>query len=225
VVLQPGYMPWVGFFDQMKRCDVFVYYDDVQYDRNGWRNRNRIKSASGPIWLTVPVRSKSRHKQLILDVDIDYQTSWPRKHLTSIYLNYNKSRYFKDYYHIIQDVLQQDWLKLVDLDIAVIEMIAGWLGITRKTVRSSQLKIGGNKNSRLIEICRYFKAVSYLSGNSALDYLDLKLFEEAGIAVEWQNFRHPVYPQAYGGFIPYFSAIDLILNVGCDAGNYLMKKS
>jgi len=214
VVLQPGYLPWLGFFDQMRRADVFVCYDDVQYDTHGWRNRNRIKTKQGPLWLTVPVRHSGLSKPRILDVGIDARSNWARKHVASIRQAYAAAPYAKQYVPALEDLLQRPWERLVDLDLAVAGLIAEWLGIRRPVERASALSIEGGQSERLLNICRHFGASTYLSGSAARDYLDLPLFERNGVAVVWQDFMHPVYPQLHGEFVPYMSAVDLILNCG-----------
>lgn len=224
-ILQPGYLPWLGFFDQMRRSDTFVYYDDVQFDKHGWRNRNRIKSPSGPLWLTVPVLNSGRHGQRIDEVEIDNRSPWARKHVAAIAHNYARASYVGRYLPQLEEVLSQRWEHLVELDIAVARLMYEWLGITRTIERSSKLDIEGGQSDRLLEICRRLGADCYLSGDSAKDYLDVDLFARNGIRVEWQTYRHPVYRQLHGGFIPYLSALDLVLNMGPDSFNILEGKT
>jgi WbqC-like protein len=217
VVLQPGYLPWLGFFDQMRRADVFVYYDDVQYDTHGWRNRNRIKTQQGPLWLTVPVRHSGLSKPRILDVAIDARTNWARKHVASIRQAYAAAPFVKQYVPALEEVLTRPWEQIVDLDLAVTALMAEWLGVRPRIERASALGIEGGQTERLLNVCRHFGATRYLSGSAARDYLDVALFESHGIAVEWQDFTHPVYPQLHGEFVPYMSALDLILNCGAES--------
>jgi len=214
VILQPGYLPWLGFFDQMRRADVFVYYDDVQYDTHGWRNRNRIKTQQGPIWLTVPVRHSGLSKPRILDVEIDSRTKWAKKHVASIRQAYAAAPFLKSYMPALEELLMRPWERLVDLDIAAATLIADWLGIRPRVERASSLGIEGGQSERLLNICRRFKATDYLSGSAARDYLDVELFNQNGIQVQWQDYAHPEYPQLHGGFEPYMSALDVILNCG-----------
>lgn len=213
-ILQPGYLPWLGFFDQMRRSDVFVYYDDVQFDKHGWRNRNRIKTPAGPLWLSVPVLHSGRRGQPIVDVEIDNRVPWARKHLSSIRQNYAKSPYIDDYLPGLDAILQRPWKFLVDLDMHVVELLAAWLDIQPRIVRSSELGIEGDKSARLLDICRHFSADCYISGDAAKDYLDCELFSANAISVQWQEYPHPVYPQLHGNFLPYLSALDLVLNTG-----------
>jgi len=221
VVLQPGYLPWLGFFDQFRRADIFVYYDDVQYDTHGWRNRNRIKTQRGPQWLTVPVRHAGLGLPRLLDVAIDTRTPWARKHVSSIRQAYARAPFLSRYLPALEAVLQQSWERLVDLDIAVAELMCTWFGLSRRVERSSMLGIDGDKSVRLLNVCTHFGARRYLSGNAAQEYLDTGLFARAGVDVEWQNFRHPTYPQLHGEFTPYLSALDLVLNCGDGARGIL----
>jgi len=216
-VLQPGYLPWLGFFDQMRRADVFVYYDDVQYDTHGWRNRNRIKTQHGPLWLTVPVRHSGLSKPRILDVAIDARTNWAKKHVSSIRQAYASAPFVKQYLPALDEILMRPWERLVDLDIAVAALVGEWLRMSPRVERSSELGIGGGQSERLLNVCRHFGASTYLSGAAARDYLDVALFERHGIAIAWQDYVHPVYPQLHGEFVPYMSAVDLVLNCGGDA--------
>jgi hypothetical protein len=215
-VLQPSYLPWLGFFDQIDRVDVFVYYDDVQYDKNGWRNRNRVKGPNGPVWLSVPVKLSGRGLQCINQVEMDGQ-GWSRKHLRSIEQFYAKAPYGRDYIPRLSELLSQRWTRLVDLDLAINGAIVEWLGLGAKIVRSSSLGIEGRRNERLIGICRHFGADRYLSGNSARVYIDEMAFAKMGISIEWQDYSHPVYPQMHGPFVSHLSIIDLLMNVGPDS--------
>jgi hypothetical protein len=215
VILQPGYLPWLGFFDQLHRADTFVYYDDVQYDKHGWRNRNRIKTQSGSLWLTVPVRHGGGGGfPRILDVEIDTRTPWARKHITSIRQAYARAPFLGKYLPPLEELLQRKWERLVDLDMACAALMAEWFGLRRRVERSSALNISGDRSERLVNICRSLGASKYVSGEAAQSYLDVPLFERHGVCVEWQQYVHPVYPQLHTGFISHLSALDLLLNCG-----------
>lgn len=211
-VLQPGYLPWLGFFDQMRRVDVFVHYDDVQFDKHGWRNRNRVKAPSGPHWLTVPVRHHGKPR--ILDVEIDGRAPWARRHIGTIRQFYAQAPFVDRYMGPLEEVLLRGWDRLVDLDLAVATRMAEWLGVRTQIERSSSLGIEGERSERLLRLCQHFGAERYLSGSAARVYLDVDLFARHGIEVAWQDFVHPTYPQQHGAFVPYLSAIDLLLNCG-----------
>lgn len=213
-ILQPGYLPWLGFFDQMSRNDVFVFYDDVQFDKHGWRNRNRIKSPAGPHWLAVPVRHKGLGKQSILEVEIDNSQPWTRKHIGTMRQLYAGAPYLGRYLPELEELLNHHWERLVDLDLAVIELMCAWLGLHCRTVRSSELGVHGERSERLLKICQHFGAERYLTGTAGKTYLDTELFLRNGVEVQWQDYQHPAYPQQHGEFVPYLSTLDLVFNCG-----------
>ena len=218
VVLQPSYLPWLGFFDQLRKADVFVWYDDVQFDKNGWRNRNRIKGPRGPLWLTVPVLHKGHGAQAINAIEIDNSKSWRRKHLLSVEQFYARAPFADLVLPILSEILSRPWQRLVDLDVATTDWLARELDIATPRHRASDLGVTGDRNERLINLCHYFKATRYLSGDAARAYLDVPRFESAGVKVEWHGYQHPEYPQLHGTFVPYLSALDYLLNVGPVAG-------
>ncbi len=214
VVLQPGYLPWLGYFDLMHKADVFVHYDDVQFDKHGWRNRNRVKGPKGPVWLTVPVRHSGRSGQSILDVEIDDGQDWRRKHISTISQLYARAPFLPAILPRLEEILERPWSRLVDLDLAVVDWLAAELGIAKPYHRASELGIAGDRNERLLNVCRHFGATRYLSGNSAQAYLDVARFRAAGIDVALHDYAHPSYAQLHGDFVPYLSVLDLLLNVG-----------
>lgn len=216
VVLQPGYLPWLGFFDQVRRADFFIYLDDVQFDKNGWRNRNRVKAPGGPVWLTVPVRAGGSPR---LDaIAIDSHQPWARKHVATLTQLYARAPFARRYLPELSDLLLgQTWDNLLELDLAVTARLLAWLGLERRILRASDLRVEGERSERLLNFCRRVGADHYLSGAAARSYLDVPLFEAAGITVEWQDYAHPVYPQMHGPFVPFLSTIDLILNCGDDS--------
>ena len=220
-ILQPGYVPWLGFFDQMLRSDIFVIYDDVQFDKHGWRNRNRIKSANGVQWLTVPVLHRGRSAQLIPDVEINNTVPWGRKQLATIRQCYAKAPFLDQYWGEIEEVLSHPWTHLIDLDQAFVDRMCSWLGVRGELVRSSELEVDGDRSERLVKICRALGASHYLTGDAARSYLDPREFEQNGIRVEFQNYQHPSYPQLHGDFVPYLSALDLLLNCGDESARVL----
>ena len=213
-ILQPGYLPWLGFFEQLYKSDVFVIYDDVQYDKNGWRNRNRIKTPQGIQWLTVPVLTKGQQKPLLRELKINNVLNWRRKHLTAIKTNYSKAIYFKKYIDLFEEVYSMEWESLVELDMKLIKMICKVLKLEREIVFSSNLKIQGDRIERLIKICKKFGADTFYEGAAGRNYINDKIFLKNGITVEYQDYVHPVYNQLYGQFQPYLSIIDLLFNEG-----------
>lgn len=220
-VLQPGYLPWLGFFDQMRRADTFVVYDDVQYDKHGWRNRNRIKTASGVQWLTVPVRHAGQGWPPVSEVRIDAQQAWARKHVHTLRQSYARAPFAAALLPQLEDILLRGWERLVDLDMAVSAWMAEALGVSTPVVRVSALSVPGEKSRRLLDICRHLGATRYLSGDAARDYLDVAMFAREGVDVVWQQYDHPVYPQQHGAFVSHLSAVDLLFNCGPDSGTIL----
>lgn len=222
-IMQPGYLPWPGFFELIYRSDIFVIYDNVQYDKNGWRNRNRIKTSKGYQWLTVPVHI--RGKPMISEVRIDNSRNWPEDHLRALEFNYNKAPYFKKYFNQIKELLGQKWELLIDLDLALIKVLSQNLGFERKIVLSSDFKISNDsdKVGRLIDICKKFGAKVFYEPAGGKDYLanEVEHFKKEGIELIFQNFQCPEYPQLFGAFIPNLSILDLLFNMGENSLNYI----
>ena len=220
VILQPSYLPWLGYFDQIRRSDVFIFYDTVQFDRRGWRNRNRIKGREGKsLWLTVPVHA-SRDSR-VCDVEIVRGDRWATRHLKSLLHNYSAAPYTASYLPELEAVLTAGWERIADLDIALTQLMCGWLGLTARFVRASSLDVQGCRNERLVAYCRHFGATHYLSGDSAKTYLDAELFRANGVEVVWQDYAHPVYVQQHGPFVSYLSALDLLLNCGAESAQII----
>ncbi len=214
-ILQPGYLPWLGFFEQMYKSNIFVIYDDVQYDKNGWRNRNRIKTANGVQWLTVPVHANSSSESKIYQVRIDNRKNWRKKHFQSIQQNYSKTPYFKENIPLFEEAYSISWEYLIDIDLFFINRLAVCLGMEKKKiVRSSNLNIEGSRLERLVAICRHFMADVFYEGNAGQNYLVSEKFEHYGIKVKFQNYQHPKYNQLHGKFVSHLSLIDLLFNYG-----------
>lgn len=211
-VHQPQYLPWLGYFDKMDRCDLFVFLDSVQFKKNEWQNRNRIKTASGWQYLTVPVRH--RFPQSILDVQIDNRAHWERKHLQALTVHYGKAPYFCAYLPFLQEVYNRHWDSLCELCIYLIQYLASAMGIKVKVARSSEEQWSAEPTERLIEICRWAGADTYLAGAGGLHYMRLDRFQQEGIRVLRQEFESPTYPQQYGRFEPNLSIVDLLFNCG-----------
>ena len=212
---QPEHLPWLGFFDKMRQCDVLVLLDTVQFARRDFQNRNRIKGSDGALWLTVPVASKGNFDQAIEDVEIVHDGKWRRKCWNAMHHNYRNATHFADHRPFFEALYEREWTRLVDLNLAVIRYLADQFGIKTRLVTCSELGIRerGGTNVALAS-CRAVGAASYLSGAFGKDYLDEEQFAEASIAVRYQDFQHPTYPQLYGEFLPKLSAIDLLFNCG-----------
>ncbi len=218
-VLQPSYLPWIGYFEQIERVDDFIFYDDVQYTKNDWRNRNRIKHAGGTMWLSVPVRDP--FGKAINSVEIDNTKPWRRKHLNALGSNYRRCTFFEEVYPLVEQAFIKNHDKLSALNVDIITNIMAYLQINTSVHLASQLNVGGDKNSRLINLCRHFEARTYYSGAAAREYLECEAFENAGIDVVFQSFEHRPYTQQFGDFVPYLSIIDLLFNHGRASLEYI----
>jgi hypothetical protein len=210
---QPAYLPWLGYFDKIARADLFIWLDNVQFQKNSFQNRNKVLTKDGPVWLTVPVRtSGSLYETPLKDVEIDNSKNWRVKHLSSIRMNYAKAPCFNERFPALARFYEQEWRTL---DLLCFEMLAYFnslLGVTTPIRRASEMEAGGAKSDLVLDLCRKAGATTYLSGALGRDYLDLASFEKAGIAVEFQDYRHPTYAQAYPGFTPNLGVVDLIMN-------------
>ena len=218
-ILQPNYMPWRGYYKIIKNSDCVVLYDDVQYTKNDWRNRNIIKSAKGPIWLTIPVRVKNLNQRINETYSVN--NNWYEKHYKSIKQNYSKSRYYNKYIDNFQEFYQNKKSRKIT---AIIEnfnnIIFEILEMSTKIIYSSDLGVTGNRNERLIRILKKLGADTYLSGPSASSYIDQELFKVNKIDIEWVSYQMPMYKQVFDGFIPNLSIVDLIFNTGTEANYY-----
>lgn len=217
-IIQPSYLPWLGYFDQIKRSDYFIFYDDVQYDKNGWRNRNKIKLNSKIQWLTVPVVTKNRFGQLIMDVQIHDQKDWRRQHLKMLHHAYSKSKNYDFLFTLLEEGYKFDTNNLSDLNIFFINIFLAALEIKTKVYKSSEILNDGNKNSRLVNFCLNLGVNEYLTGDSASEYLDIELFKQHSINITYQKYNHPEYKQLGDSkFSPYLSIVDLLANEGSNA--------
>jgi len=224
VILQPSYIPWRGYFHQIQKADVFVFYDCVQYDEHGWRNRNRIKTANGLQWLTIPVVTKGVHTGniTIKDVSLVPNNPWRVKHWRALQQNYGKTPHFMRYAPLLERFYARQDLMLADFTCDFTVALARELGIEHtRFIRSSTLPAQGTKTDRLLSILAHLGAKHYISGPSARDYMELDKFAAAGISVEFMTYGYPVYPQFHGPFEPAVTILDLLFNVGPGAANYI----
>lgn len=224
VILQPSYIPWRGYFDQIRRADLFIFYDDVQYDKHGWRNRNQIKTAQGKQWLTIPVHSKGVTEGIpIREVKIDWGKPWAKNHLKALTFAYTKAPYFRSYLPWLESVYEQRYEYLADFTIWLTIEIARKIGIAHtKFIRSSEMdRIDGQKTDRLIQILQRVGAQHYISGPSARGYVEEEKFIEAGIGLEYMEYNYPDYPQLYPPYDPHVTILDLLFMAGANALSYI----
>ena len=224
VILQPHYLPWMGYFALMDLADVFVFYDDVQLEVQSWQQRNRIKSMQGKeLWLTVPVIRN--FGQLIKDTKINTDIIWRKKHWKTIEQSYSNAPYFEKFGWVVKEIYDIYWLCLVDLNIYMARILAELLDVELpRFIKSSELQgIEGEKTDRVLSVLKSLGATEYISGLAAMDYLQAEKLHKAGIELTWFDYEHPVYPQIRGDFIPYLSAIDLLFNVGDEAIEHIRR--
>ena len=214
-IMQPTYLPWLGYFDLTNRSDIFVFLDTVQLDKRSWQQRNRIKTPNCELMLTVPVLTKGRFNQEIRDVEIDISQRFEKKHFNSIQLNYKNSKYYKLYIGELEEIFFSKISRLANLNIKLIKWISSKIGIKTKFISSSELDVSGSKTELLINICLKINANHYLSPIGSKSYIEKNnLFTNSGIQLSYQDYQHPTYNQLFGDFIPYLSVIDLLFNEG-----------
>ncbi len=223
-VIQSSFIPWRGYFDFIASVDVFVFYEDVQYTKGDWRNRNRIKTAQGSEWLTVPVYYKTLSK-LICDTEIDYSTPWGTKHLRLWQTHYRDAAYLGDVLKLLDGIDTDHNKTISQLNIQLTKRICGYLDIKTPMLVSTGMELSGSKTARLIDLLQKLDASSYLSGPSASAYLDLAAFVDAGIGLEYKSYDYAPYPQLWGAFDGAMTVLDLIANIGPEARHYIKSRT
>lgn len=222
-IVQSSYIPWKGYFDLIRSVDEFVLYDDAQFTRRDWRNRNRIKTPDGLLWLTVPVRAKGNFHAATKSIEV-IDHDWAAKHWRSVVCNYARAPYFRHLAAPLEELFlgcDEERLSLVNQHF--LRGICRMLGVTTRLTWASDYRLAEGRTERLVEICRQAGATVYLTGPSAAAYLDERLFREAGIEVKYADYSaYPVYPQLHGPFEHQVSIIDLLMNVGTDAPRYML---
>jgi hypothetical protein len=218
-MIQSNYIPWRGYFDFIDDVDLFIFYDDVQYTHKDWRNRNKIKTPNGLMWLSVPVVHDS--STLIQDAQISYESRWVDKHIRSLAIEYGKSPFFKLCAEEFFGILRNRPRTISDLNVAACRWAMHKLDITTKTMMSSEVGVAGDKFDRPLEILKKLGATSYLSGPTAKNYTDPQKFKEAGIGLEFKTYVYKQYPQLHGAFEPHVTILDLLFNCGASSRSYL----
>jgi len=212
---QPNYIPWIGYFDLIRQSDIWVWYDDVQYTKRDWRNRNLVALEDERIWITIPVKTKGRYAQAIREVEIDYSQPWRRRHVETVRRCYSRAPFFTTVVALIEEALEPKPNLLADLTIGMNEAICARLGFGPHFVRSSMLpSMGADRVERLIEICRGFESTTYLSGPSARAYIDPRVFARAGIELRYIVYDYPEYARGAHAFVRNLSIIDALAWLG-----------
>ncbi|MGH7579766.1 MAG: WbqC family protein [Gemmatimonadales bacterium] len=219
---QPQYLPWLPYLRKAAKCDLFILLDSVAFQKNGLQNRNRIKGASGPLWLTVPVRHELG--QAIRDTRIDNRSNWRRKHWTTLQQHYARTPGFAAHGAELGTLYEREWDNLCDLNLAALRLLFRWYGVRVELARSSEMEARGKGSELVLNLCREAGATTYLSGLGGKDYLDEASFSRAGIELVYEPPEVVApYPQAHpdAGFVGDLSAIDLLFNCGDDWPRYL----
>ena len=218
---QPDYLPYIGTYYSMSRADKYVFLDDAQYSTSNMNDYNKIKTPQGECRIKIPVQH--HFKDAINQVVTRDSLGWKEKHLKMIRMNYTKSRYFQEFYPVLEKLLQKQYENLAEMNIAISVEIARRMGITAEFCRSSDLQIHSQKEQRVIDICGHFNGTVYFSGRGAESYQREENFSKAGLQLVYTDYQPFCYPQQWGAFIPNLSIIDFIFNCGYD-WEYAMKK-
>ena len=213
---QPAYIPWLGYIHKIAISDIFVVADDVQFENESYISRNKIKTANGSIWLTVPIKKKGHMKLSIKDIEILNIDNWRKRHWNSIFLSYKKAPYFNDLSDFFNEIYKKDWDNLLDLTNCILFYILDRMRIQIEIVFASQMDIVGSKSDYVLDICKKRNADIFVFGSLGKNYADIAKFKSESISTYFQEYKHPVYPQLWGDFHPYMSVIDLIMNEGFD---------
>lgn len=223
---QPAYLPWLGYFQRIAVSDLHIVLDHVQFEKNSFVNRNRIRAKDAPVWLTVPVSTKGKFGELsIATLEFAPNQPWQKKHWASIKQTYGKAPHFARYAPAYEALYAQEWPSFAPMVLAFLKQHLDDLGITTPLRRSSEMAIEGAKSDLVLNLCRATGATTYLSGALGRDYLDEASFRDAGIAVQYQNYQHPVYTQAWPGFEPYMCVLDLLFLHGPESRDILLQST
>lgn len=221
---QPAYLPWLGFFHKIMISDVFVILDNVQFQKNYFINRNKIKTTQGDAWLTVPVLTSGHLEKTICDMQINTKTKWRKKHWKSIEIHYKKAPYFMDYKDYFESLYNKNWINLFELLNESMIFFINELKIDTEIYLQSQLGFKKKKQELILEMCDYFNSDLFVFGRDGKRYVDPDYFKENNRKIYFQEYNHPIYPQQFGDFISHLSIIDLLFNVGPKkALDYIMK--
>lgn len=224
-IMQPTYLPWIGYLAMIDRVDRFVYLDSVQFARRSWQQRNRIKTASGESMLSVPVLSKGKREQTIAEAQVDWDSGFATKHVRTIESAYRSAPHFSQYFEPLKARLTEHAPSLADYTIRMIEFFCESFGIATPRERSSNLAAAGQKAELLAAICTELGASRYLSAPGSREYIEESdAFSRAGVAVVYHEYAHPTYPQGGGEFLPYMAAADLLFHCGGDDGLRIIRQ-
>lgn len=218
---QPAYLPWLGYCQRIAISDVHVILDHVQFEKNSFTNRNKIRTKDGSLMLTIPLKTKGLFGHLAINTIEIADDTWRLKHLKTLQGTYAKSTFFKTYEAQLLPFFEQNQTRFIDSILPMNEWLLKQLGIETKLVNSSDIKPEGTKSDLVLNICKELGASTYLSGPIGRDYLDMKSFKDANIEVKFHDYKHPNYKQMYEPFLPYMTVFDLLFNHGPESLTYL----
>lgn len=222
---QPAYLPWLGYFHRIAMSDAHIILDHVQFEKNSFTNRNKVRTADGWCWLTVPVKTAGKFGNLpINEIEVANDPSWAARHWETLRQNYSRAPFFAEHSPFFRNLYDNAWPKLAELTAASSGYLLNVFGISTKLYVSSQMKVPGRKDELVLNLCREVGASTYVSGPLGRDYLREELFQQHGIAVQYDDYRHPTYPQTYPGFEPNLAAIDLLFNAGPASREILLQE-
>jgi len=220
-VVQSNYVPWKGYFDLIAAVDEFILFDDVQYTRRDWRNRNQIKTPHGTQWLTVPVKVKGKYYQTIQETEIN-DADWTENHWRAIAQNYCRTSHFEEVAALFEPLYQHQYTHLSVLNRKFIEAVCTYLGINTKISNSWDYTLIDGKTERLVDLCIQTNSTEYISGPTAKSYTDESLFAKRGVKLTWFDYaNYPEYPQLWGEFTHNVTILDLLFNCGQKAPAYM----
>jgi hypothetical protein len=224
VVHQPDFVPYLGFFHRLLHADLYVILDHVQFvgSSRSWHRRDKIKTAKGEAWISVPVQHAARGAA-INTVRLSEHHPWRTDHLNLIRHNYAKARFFSEVFPHIEKLYAYPGARMMEFNLASIHLLMELFDIKIAEIVASRLEPEGRSNDLIVDILKKSGATDYLSGIGARDYFRPEPFERVGVRVIWQNFLHPVYPQLHGPFTPYLSSIDLLLNCGIERSREILR--
>jgi hypothetical protein len=224
-IMQPAYLPWLGYFHRIMCADLHVILDHVQIDKNSktkFANRNKVRTRDNWSWLTVPIKTKGKFGELELNqIEIDIESNWAEKHWNTLRASYGKAPFFKEHAAFFEQLYAQKFGSLSELNTEATNYFLKTFGINTASVYSSALDVRSQKDDLILDICVALKATKYISGPFGRDYLNTRKFAEAGIEVVYHDYIHPEYQQAFPGFEPYMSTIDLLFNCGSNSVNII----
>ncbi len=223
---QPAYLPWLGYFERIARSDLHIVLDHVQFEKNSFTNRNKVRTKDAPTWLTVPVSTKGRFGDLaICSLEFAPNDSWQKKHWATLRMNYARAPFFRDYGTVYEQLYARTWSGFSAMTRAFLEQHLHDLGIVTPLRFSSEMNVPGTKNDLVLNLCREVGADTYLSGALGRDYLDEASFTQAGIAVRYQDFPHPSYAQVWPGFVSHLCVLDLLFNHGPGSRDIMLSQT